>query len=71
MLLRLVDVIGWIVLFPFRLVGWAVALVGRAIGLGLGFGLMVVGVAMLAGSLMILGIPLFLVGLLLTMRALG
>jgi hypothetical protein len=71
MLLRLVDWVGWLVLLPFRLVGWTVAVIGRALGLVVGFGLMVVGVALLAGSLMVLGIPVFLVGLLLTMRALG
>jgi hypothetical protein len=70
-LLRLVDWVGWLVLLPFRLVGWTVAVIGRALGLVVGFGLMVVGVALLAGSLMVLGIPVFLVGLLLTMRALG
>jgi hypothetical protein len=61
----------WLVLSsPFRLVGWLVAMVGRFAGLVLGFALMVVGVALGAGALFPLGIPVFLVGLILTLRSL-
>jgi hypothetical protein len=62
----------WLILtFPFRLVGWLVAMVGRFFGLVLGFVLMVVGVALGAGALFPIGIPVFLVGLILTLRSLS
>jgi hypothetical protein len=58
--------------FPFRLIGRLVDLVGRALVLSLGFIMMVVGVALsLAPVLRIVGIPLFIVGLLLVLRALA
>ncbi|GIW85899.1 MAG: hypothetical protein KatS3mg108_0223 [Isosphaeraceae bacterium] len=50
MLLRLVDWVGWLVLLPFRLVGWTVAVIGRALGLVVGFGLMVVGGGAVGGE---------------------
>ena len=61
----------WAILtFPFRLVGWFVEFLGRLTGLAIGFTLMVIGVALGAGPLFIIGIPLFIVGLVLTLRCL-
>ncbi len=56
---------------PFRLLGRAVDLLGRITGLGLGFALMVVGVALGSGAFYPIGIPVFLIGLMLTLRNLG
>ncbi|RUL89372.1 hypothetical protein [Tautonia sociabilis] len=56
---------------PFRVLASAFDLLGRLSSLALGFGLMVVGAALLAGPWMLLGAPLFGFGLLLTLRALG
>jgi hypothetical protein len=61
----------WLLTLPFRLLGWVVELLGRIAALIVGFGLMVVGVAFWAGTIYFVGIPLFIVGLLLTLRALG
>jgi hypothetical protein len=62
----------WLVItWPFRLVGMLVAAVGRAVGLVLGFSLMVGGVAFWAGSWLIVGIPLFVLGLLVTLKSLN
>jgi hypothetical protein len=62
----------WTVLsLPFRLIAWVVEVLGRFLGVVVGFVLMVAGVALCAGPLIFLGIPLFLVGLLLTLRSLG
>jgi hypothetical protein len=62
----------WVVSLPFRLIYGLVELLGRLTALVLGFGMMVVGVALWgAGPLVILGVPLFVVGLLITLRALG
>ena len=60
-----------VVSLPFRLVIGIIEVVGRLVGISLGFVLMVVGVALWAGPFFILGIPLFLVGLLLTLRCLS
>ena len=59
-----------VVLFPFRLLIGAVELFGRLVALALGFILMVIGVAIWAGPLAIVGIPLFIVGLIITVRSL-
>ncbi|WP_254053647.1 hypothetical protein [Singulisphaera sp. GP187] len=56
---------------PFRLVVWVVETLGRLSGLVFGFVLMVVGVALWAGPLSLIGIPLFIVGLVLTLRSVG
>jgi fucose permease len=62
----------WTVLtLPIRLVVWVVEMIGRGAGLVVGFVLMVVGIALWAGPLFYFGIPLFVVGLLLTLRNLG
>jgi hypothetical protein len=67
----MLDALWSVVAMPFRLFGWLAHLLGRMSALVLGFLLMVVGVALGAGPLFWLGIPLFLFGLLLTLRALG
>lgn len=62
----------WSVLtLPFRLVFGLVEMMGRLATLVVGFGLMVVGVALAAGPLFVVGLPVFVVGLLLALRALG
>lgn len=58
------------VLLPFRLVFSLIAWLGRLTALVLGFGLMVVGMALLAGPFFWFGIPLFIVGLVFTLRCL-
>ena len=58
--------------FPFRLVGKLVDVIGRAVVLALGFVMMVLGVALsIAPLFRIVGIPLFIVGLLLVLRSLS
>jgi hypothetical protein len=58
--------------FPFRLIGKLVDIIGRVLVLSLGFVMMVVGIALtIAPLLRIVGIPLFIVGLLLVLRALA
>jgi hypothetical protein len=61
----------WFVMtLPFRLVFWVIAWLGRLTAVVLGFSLMVVGMALWAGPFFFIGIPLFLVGLVLTLRCL-
>ncbi len=60
-----------IITLPIRLVVWVHDFLGRATGLGFGFVLMVLGVALGAGPSLILGVPIFVIGLLLTLRCLG
>jgi hypothetical protein len=62
--------IWFVVTLPFRLVFNTIALLGRLTGLVLGFTLMVVGTAFLAGPLFLIGIPLLVIGLVLTLRCL-
>jgi hypothetical protein len=54
---------------PFRLIAWVVELIGRFTGLILGFVLMVLGIALCSGILLPLGVPVFIIGLLLTLRS--
>jgi hypothetical protein len=62
----------WSVLtLPFRILAWVVELLGRLVAFVVGFVFMVIGVALWAGTFFIVGIPLFVFGLLLTLRALG
>lgn len=70
MCLNLLGTLWHVVTLPFRLVFWTIAWVGRLTAVLLGFSLMVVGMALWAGPLFFLGIPLFLVGLVLTLRCL-
>lgn len=67
----MIHVIWSLVAFPFRLLALAVEFLGRFAALALGFTLMVAGGAISAGSLYVIGLPIFLLGLLLTLRALG
>lgn len=67
----MLEVLWSILTFPFRLVGWTVGLFGRLIGVVVGFALMVVGVALCASSWLIVGLPLFVIGLIVTLRSLG
>jgi hypothetical protein len=60
----------FLVTLPFRLVFWVIAWLGRLTAVVLGFSLMVVGMALWAGPLFFIGIPLFVVGLVLTLRCL-
>ncbi|WP_337177840.1 hypothetical protein [Paludisphaera sp.] len=61
----------WILTLPFRLVFGLLSLAGRVVGVVVGFAMMVVGVALGASPFYLIGIPIFLVGLLLTLRSLG
>ena len=62
----------WTILtLPFRLVFGIVGLLGRLTGLVVGFSMMVAGAALSAGPLAMLGVPLFVVGLLVAMRSIG
>ncbi len=62
----------WTILtLPVRVVAWVFDFLGRLTGLGIGFALMVLGVALGAGPSLALGVPLFVIGLLLTLRSLG
>jgi hypothetical protein len=63
--------IWFIVTLPFRILFWTVATLGRVVGVLLGFSMMVVGIALWAGPFFLIGIPLFLIGLVLTLRCLG
>jgi hypothetical protein len=62
----------WSVLtLPFRLIAALVAFCGRALGVVIGFCLMVAGVAFCSGAIYFLGVPLFIVGLLIMLKCLG
>ncbi len=67
----MLGVIWSIVTLPIRLLAWTADFLSRLTGLGLGFALMVLGVALGAGPSLALGVPLFVLGLLLTLRSLG
>ena len=70
MLGAMLGAIWTVVTLPFRLLMWLVEWLGRLTALALGFVLMVVGVALWASPLLIIGIPVFIVGLLITLRSL-
>jgi hypothetical protein len=67
----MLDLIWAILTFPFRAIGWVVALCGRVVALVIGFALMVAGVAVWANGWLPMGLPLFIIGLLLTLKAIG
>lgn len=67
----MLGLIWSILTLPIRLLGWTADLAGRLAGLAVGFVLMVLGVALGAGPSVALGAPLFIIGLLLTLRSLG
>lgn len=71
LILALLSAVWFVVTLPFRVILWAVSLLGRLAGVTIGFTLMVVGMAFLAGPLALIGLPLFIVGLFLTLRSLG
>jgi hypothetical protein len=66
----LVRTTGFVFTLPFRLLFWAIAVLGRLTGMIVGFALMVVGAALWASPLFFFGIPLFLLGLVFTLRCL-
>lgn len=65
-----VRIVWFLVTLPFRAIFLLIALLGRLAGVVLGFGLMVLGMALGAGPLFFIGIPLFLVGLYVMLRSL-
>ena len=65
------QAIWTIVLLPFRLIGWVIETLGRITTLVIAFLLMVVGIALIASLLFPIGIPLFLIGLILAVRVIG
>jgi hypothetical protein len=67
----MLGVLWSILTLPFRVIAWVVEFCGRLVGLGMGFLLMVLGVALGAGPFFIIGIPIFVIGLILTLRSLG
>jgi hypothetical protein len=69
-LLAVVTTLWFMATLPFRLIFWGIAWLGRLTAAVLGFVLMVVGMALWAGPLFFLGIPLFIVGLVVTLRCL-
>jgi hypothetical protein len=66
-----VSAVWYLVTLPFRLVFGAISLLGRLTGVAVGFTLMAVGMAFCAGPFYLIGVPMFLIGLLLTLRCLG
>jgi hypothetical protein len=68
--LTLIAVLWFVASLPFRLLFWTIAWLGRLTALVLGFALMVIGIALWAGPWFFIGIPLFLSGLVLTLRCL-
>ena len=68
--LGMLAAIWFIVTLPFRLIFWMIAWAGRLTVAVLGFSLMVVGIALWAGPFFFIGIPLFLIGVVLTLRCL-
>ncbi len=67
----MLGAIWTIVTLPIRIIVWVLDFLGRATGLVIGFALMVLGVAVSAGPSLILGLPIFAIGLLVTLRSLG
>jgi hypothetical protein len=70
MLMSMLTALWFLISLPFRVVFGAIAWLGRLTAVVLGFTLMVVGMALWAGPFFFIGIPLFLVGLVLTLRCL-
>ncbi len=65
------SVVWFLLTLPFRLVRGTISLLGRLTGIVVGFTLMAVGMAFCAGPFFLIGVPMFLIGLLLTLRCLG
>lgn len=68
---RLIRTVWLVLTLPFRLVFGLFGLAGRVAALVVGFSIMVLGAALLPGPLVLLGLPLFAFGLLLSLRSLG
>jgi hypothetical protein len=68
--ITMIAALWFAVSLPFRLIFRIIAWLGRVTAVLLGFVLMVVGMALWAGPLFFVGIPLFLVGLVVTLRCL-
>ena len=68
--LALLAAIWFIATLPFRLAFWIIAWLGRVTGILVGFALMVAGMFFLAGPFFLIGVPLFVIGLVLTLRCL-
>jgi hypothetical protein len=68
---NVLTLIWQILTFPFYLLIVIVRFLGRLTGILFGFALMVIGMALWAGPFFIIGIPVFLVGLLISLRSLG
>jgi hypothetical protein len=66
----LLRAVCFLMALPFRLLFLTIAVLGRITGLVVGFLLMVVGTALLPGPLFLIGIPLLVIGLVLTLRCL-
>ncbi len=66
----LLRAVWFVMALPFRLLFVTIAVLGRIAGLVVGFLLMVVGTALLPGPLFLIGIPLLVIGLVLTLRCL-
>jgi hypothetical protein len=66
----ILGIFWFIITLPFRLIFGAIAWLGRWTAVMLGFSFMVIGMALWAGPLFFLGIPLFLLGLVLMLRCL-
>ena len=64
------GIIWYLVTLPLRLIFLTIAWLGRLAAILLGFCLMVIGIALWASPLFYLGIPLFLVGLVSTLKCL-
>ena len=69
--IRMFGIIWSVMTLPFRVLIAVVELLGRLTGVFVGFGLMVVGAALSASSFFILGVPVFVIGLVMTLRCLG
>jgi hypothetical protein len=57
--------------WPFRLLFWTVAWIGRLSASGLGYCLMVIGIAVWTGPFVCLGALMFLLGLIVMLKCLG
>ena len=69
--LNILATFGYLIVLPTRLTFRLIAWLGRFAAILLGFCLMVIGVAIWAGPLFLVGIVLFLVGLALTLKSLN
>lgn len=70
-IVAIVSAVWFLVTLPFRLVLGAISLLSRMTGVAVGFTLMAVGMAFCAGPFYLIGVPMFVVGLVLTLRCLG